>query len=31
VHSEDIEGRYEIEVSGEKVPAKASLKAPWLG
>jgi 4-methylaminobutanoate oxidase (formaldehyde-forming) len=29
VHSEDIEGSYEIEVSGMKVPAKASLKAPW--
>ena len=29
VHSEDIDGAYEIEVSGSKVPAKASLKAPW--
>jgi 4-methylaminobutanoate oxidase (formaldehyde-forming) len=29
VHAEDIEGSYEIEVSGMKVPAKASLKAPW--
>jgi 4-methylaminobutanoate oxidase (formaldehyde-forming) len=29
VHAEDIEGRYEIEVSGERVPAQASLKAPW--
>jgi glycine/D-amino acid oxidase-like deaminating enzyme/glycine cleavage system aminomethyltransferase T len=29
VHSEDIEGRYEIEVSDRKVPAHASLKAPW--
>jgi 4-methylaminobutanoate oxidase (formaldehyde-forming) len=29
VYSEDIDGRYEIEVSGSKVPAKASLKAPW--
>ncbi|HSA88632.1 MAG TPA: FAD-dependent oxidoreductase [Burkholderiales bacterium] len=31
VHAEDIEGRYQIEVSGEKVPAQASLKAPWPG
>jgi 4-methylaminobutanoate oxidase (formaldehyde-forming) len=31
VHSEDIGGAYEIEVSGTKVPAKASLKAPWPG
>jgi glycine/D-amino acid oxidase-like deaminating enzyme/glycine cleavage system aminomethyltransferase T len=31
VHSEDIDGRYEIEVSGTTVPAKASLKAPWSG
>ena len=31
VHSEDIGGTYEIEVSGTKVPAKASLKAPWSG
>lgn len=29
VHSGDIGGRYEIEVSGLKVPAQASLKAPW--
>jgi glycine/D-amino acid oxidase-like deaminating enzyme/glycine cleavage system aminomethyltransferase T len=29
VHAEDIGGRYEIEVSGRKVPANASLKAPW--
>jgi len=29
VYSEDIDGTYEIEVSGRKVPAKASLKAPW--
>jgi len=29
VHSEDISGRYEIEVSGRNVPAEASLKAPW--
>jgi len=29
VHSEDIGGSYEIEVSGTKVAAKASLKAPW--
>jgi 4-methylaminobutanoate oxidase (formaldehyde-forming) len=29
VYSEDIEGSYEIEVSGRKVPAQASLKAPW--
>jgi 4-methylaminobutanoate oxidase (formaldehyde-forming) len=31
VHSEDIGGSYEIEVSGTKVPARASLKAPWPG
>ena len=31
VHSEDIEASYEIEVSGSKVPARASLKAPWPG
>jgi 4-methylaminobutanoate oxidase (formaldehyde-forming) len=31
VHSEDIGGDYEIEVSGTKVPAKASLKAPFAG
>src|SRR5688572_16053556 len=31
VHAEDIDGRYEIEVSGTTVPAKASLKAPWPG
>jgi 4-methylaminobutanoate oxidase (formaldehyde-forming) len=29
VYSEDIGGSYEIEVSGLKVPARASLKAPW--
>ena len=29
VYSEDIDGRYEIEVSGTAVPARASLKAPW--
>ena len=29
VYSEDIDGAYEIEVSGTKVPAQASLKAPW--
>ena len=29
VHSEDIGGAYQIEVSGTKVAAKASLKAPW--
>jgi glycine cleavage system aminomethyltransferase T len=29
VRSDDVGGRYEIEVSGLKVPAKASLKAPW--
>jgi glycine cleavage system aminomethyltransferase T len=29
VYSEDIDGTYEIEVSGRNVPAKASLKAPW--
>jgi len=28
-HSEDISGPYEIEVSGTKVAAAASLKAPW--
>ena len=31
VHSENIDGRYEIEISGQKVAAKASLKAPWPG
>jgi len=31
VHSEEIAGEYQIEVSGQKVPAKASLKAPWPG
>jgi hypothetical protein len=31
VHSEDIGGNYEIEVSGTKVAAKASLKAPFAG
>jgi 4-methylaminobutanoate oxidase (formaldehyde-forming) len=31
VYSEDITGNYEIEVSGSKVAAKASLKAPWPG
>jgi 4-methylaminobutanoate oxidase (formaldehyde-forming) len=31
VYSENIEGSYAIEVSGTKVPAKASLKAPWPG
>jgi 4-methylaminobutanoate oxidase (formaldehyde-forming) len=29
VHSRDIDGSYHIEVSGQTVPAKASLKAPW--
>ena len=29
VHAEQIEGEYHIEVSGQKVPARASLKAPW--
>jgi glycine/D-amino acid oxidase-like deaminating enzyme/glycine cleavage system aminomethyltransferase T len=29
VHSEDISGDYAIEVSGTRVPATASLKAPW--
>jgi glycine/D-amino acid oxidase-like deaminating enzyme/glycine cleavage system aminomethyltransferase T len=29
VYSEEIDGTYEIEVSGRKVPATASLKAPW--
>jgi 4-methylaminobutanoate oxidase (formaldehyde-forming) len=31
VYSEDIDGSYEIEVSGSRVSAKASLKAPWTG
>jgi 4-methylaminobutanoate oxidase (formaldehyde-forming) len=31
VHSEDIEGSYAIEVSGRKVPANASPRAPWPG
>ena len=31
VYSEDIEGTYHIEVSGQKVPAQASLRAPWPG
>ncbi|MGH8691731.1 MAG: GcvT family protein, partial [Burkholderiales bacterium] len=31
VYSEDITGSYEIEVSGTKVAANASLKAPWRG
>jgi hypothetical protein len=31
VHSENIEGSYAIEVSGQKVPANASLRAPWPG
>jgi glycine/D-amino acid oxidase-like deaminating enzyme/glycine cleavage system aminomethyltransferase T len=31
VYSEDIAGTYHIEVSGQEVPAKASLKAPWPG
>jgi len=31
VHSQDIGGTYEIEVSGTRVPANASLKAPWPG
>jgi hypothetical protein len=29
VHSRVIDGSYHIEVSGQTVPAKASLKAPW--
>jgi glycine/D-amino acid oxidase-like deaminating enzyme/glycine cleavage system aminomethyltransferase T len=29
VYSENVDGSYEIEISGTKVPAKASLKAPW--
>ena len=29
VHAEDIDGTYEIEVSGTRVPARASLKAPF--
>jgi 4-methylaminobutanoate oxidase (formaldehyde-forming) len=29
VHSHEIEGAYDIEVSGTRVPARASLKAPW--
>jgi len=28
-YSEDIDGSYEIEISGNNVAAKASLKAPW--
>ncbi|MGH8705718.1 MAG: GcvT family protein [Burkholderiales bacterium] len=28
---EVLRGRYEIEVSGERVPARAMLKAPWPG
>jgi 4-methylaminobutanoate oxidase (formaldehyde-forming) len=31
VHSENLAGNYEIEVSGIKVAAKATLKAPWQG
>jgi 4-methylaminobutanoate oxidase (formaldehyde-forming) len=31
VYSEDIAGTYHIEVSGQKIAAKASLKAPWPG
>jgi len=27
--AEVLRGRYEIEVSGERVPARAALKAPW--
>jgi 4-methylaminobutanoate oxidase (formaldehyde-forming) len=28
---EILRGRYEIEISGERVPARAMLKAPWPG
>ncbi|HEX5129698.1 MAG TPA: glycine cleavage T C-terminal barrel domain-containing protein, partial [Usitatibacter sp.] len=31
VRSEDISGDYAIEVSGIRVPARASLTAPWRG
>jgi 4-methylaminobutanoate oxidase (formaldehyde-forming) len=31
VYSEQLTGTYEIEVSGQKVAAVASLKAPWRG
>jgi 4-methylaminobutanoate oxidase (formaldehyde-forming) len=31
VHAEDTGGRYEIEVSGARVAAQASLEAPWRG
>ena len=31
VHAEEIGGSYEIEVSGTRVPAQASLRAPWPG
>ena len=31
VHSGQLAGSYEIEVSGQKVPASATLKAPWQG
>jgi hypothetical protein len=29
VHSDDVGGTYQIEVSGTTIAAKASLKAPW--
>jgi 4-methylaminobutanoate oxidase (formaldehyde-forming) len=29
VRSEDISGDYAIDISGTRVPARASLKAPW--
>jgi 4-methylaminobutanoate oxidase (formaldehyde-forming) len=31
VRSQDISGDYAIDISGTRVPARASLKAPWLG
>jgi 4-methylaminobutanoate oxidase (formaldehyde-forming) len=31
VRSEDISGDYAIDISGTRVPARASLKAPWPG
>jgi hypothetical protein len=31
VRSQDISGDYAIDISGTRVPARASLKAPWPG
>jgi hypothetical protein len=28
---EVLRGRYEIEISGKRAPARAMLKAPWPG